>query len=1027
MNITKVENILKENFTNHKLLQDNIFRATKEINNKIYQVHYVDLTQKLFEPGFDLENYQRKLLVKDYYFNEGPIQWNFYLHFLIDEDNLAKNNSESIKYRIETDRKLARKTIFTIDEFDKYLSPIKTNINEVPKDIVDLWKDFLRPELHTVLDDSIPMKDVINLCLNNRSTGRTAPRSSFKNIDPFPLINKFKIIDYRKFPKRKNYEFGMINLIIGPNAVGKTSLLEALELSVCGKTIRSPDIDEPFNFEITPFDTSKPVKIEKESDETYRSRDYRWYGRKSTRGNFLHSSFARFNFFDADAAVHFSERTEEHGGISKALTQVVYGPDADKLFDRIKTIKTHFEDERRNLERAINTDDERKIGDEEELKSKIKADTGIISEELISDRLKSLNIIIENYNKENLESTIVNIAESNIFIASWRTAVERFGIEDYASFNKIETNIIKAAQDLTKHSFDHQTIADNEEKLEVKIQELTNQLISFKRLARYTQTGAHELQSLNITLATLDDSLQTLEKTILLYKSVDRDKLKKYMDCTISQAKEEINNSLTEIKEKESINQQRLLTLKTNLDKCSFLIKEIQSKGRDLVQFQSEINECPLCKTDLKPETLSNRLEKPLTSIESSRNDVDSLIGVISRIDNDRTLAEETLSSLDLLEQTLESTLSEVNIHSKISLIIGAYDKLKDEQSQMKTEHEIVARKLDKFKDDGYSSEELNNLIQDSETKINDDNLPESIQTKITKLSTLLDEQIKLLNKSSEDKKILSSKILRIQEINNALKNTTTHNVEQVIDEFMHLYADVKNIELITPLLPTDTTDSVERRLSQATELISSYLKNSAVRHSMNDLKKSLEKINSRIKANQEQLGTTNECITSLGELIHSLNPEKLLKEFMKNYSKLISNIFNQIHSPREFDGVILDNGKIYAKRRTTDDNEPLNRLSTGQRTAFVLSVFLAMNKVMENGPRLLIFDDPVTYVDDLNILSFLDYLQKIALESNRQIFFATANQKIATLFSKKFDFFKDNTHGFKSINLYRTENTNVS
>jgi DNA repair protein SbcC/Rad50 len=47
--------------------------------------------------------------------------------------------------------------------------------------------------------------------------------------------------------------------------------------------------------------------------------------------------------------------------------------------------------------------------------------------------------------------------------------------------------------------------------------------------------------------------------------------------------------------------------------------------------------------------------------------------------------------------------------------------------------------------------------------------------------------------------------------------------------------------------------------------------------------------------------------------------------------------------------------------------------------------------------------DDPVAHVDDLNMLAFLDYLREIAITGSRQIFFATADEKVAAIFNQKF------------------------
>jgi len=67
-------------------------------------------------------------------------------------------------------------------------------------------------------------------------------------------------------------------------------------------------------------------------------------------------------------------------------------------------------------------------------------------------------------------------------------------------------------------------------------------------------------------------------------------------------------------------------------------------------------------------------------------------------------------------------------------------------------------------------------------------------------------------------------------------------------------------------------------------------------------------------------------------------------------------------------------------------------------------------------GPPVILIDDPVAHIDDLNCLSFLDYLREIALTGRRQIFFATADDKLATLFERKFDFM--GPEAFRRFNL---------
>lgn len=53
----------------------------------------------------------------------------------------------------------------------------------------------------------------------------------------------------------------------------------------------------------------------------------------------------------------------------------------------------------------------------------------------------------------------------------------------------------------------------------------------------------------------------------------------------------------------------------------------------------------------------------------------------------------------------------------------------------------------------------------------------------------------------------------------------------------------------------------------------------------------------------------------------------------------------------------------------------------------------------------MMLVDDPVAHVDDMNSLALLDYLADVAETGRRQIFFATADEKLANLFEKKMGF----------------------
>jgi exonuclease SbcC len=133
----------------------------------------------------------------------------------------------------------------------------------------------------------------------------------------------------------------------------------------------------------------------------------------------------------------------------------------------------------------------------------------------------------------------------------------------------------------------------------------------------------------------------------------------------------------------------------------------------------------------------------------------------------------------------------------------------------------------------------------------------------------------------------------------------------------------------------------------------------------------------------------------------HSLNSAMELT--LRQNRSVVEEIFSHIHSPAEFSGLGPSWNSLV---RSADKSlAKLTEISSGQRAALALSIFLAQNGQLTSAPPVVLMDDPIAHVDDLNCLSFLDYLREIALTGKRQIFFATASDKLATLFTRKLDF----------------------
>lgn len=154
---------------------------------------------------------------------------------------------------------------------------------------------------------------------------------------------------------------------------------------------------------------------------------------------------------------------------------------------------------------------------------------------------------------------------------------------------------------------------------------------------------------------------------------------------------------------------------------------------------------------------------------------------------------------------------------------------------------------------------------------------------------------------------------------------------------------------------------------------------------------------------------------TALSKLRSELSLERATAKSLNAIGQEINEAFVRIHSPSEYE-YVGSNGVLLRSKEDQEDWS-LDKVSTGQRAAFALSVFLAVNRTAAKAPPVILIDDPVAHVDDLNALSFLDYLRDLAVTSKKQVFFATADARVASLFARKFGFLGDD---FKRIDLVR-------
>ncbi|HAF30876.1 MAG TPA: hypothetical protein DCG75_17700 [Bacteroidales bacterium] len=278
-----------------------------------------------------------------------------------------------------------------------------------------------------------------------------------------------------------------------------------------------------------------------------------------------------------------------------------------------------------------------------------------------------------------------------------------------------------------------------------------------------------------------------------------------------------------------------------------------------------------------------------------------------------------------------------------------------------------------------------------------------------TEQITILQKQIDELTKSTEDKNkndvqknltektaILSGTEEKISQYKSQYKSVTEKdNVEiEIIKQNLSSNEDL--------ILNFKNTDVKLRELQSNIQVMQQNLALNTfkVRHRE---KQQLLKV---VKETTEKLKVLKtELSDFLTEKINSVFNQEIINDIYKKIDPHPD--FREIKLEPQFDGI---KPKLFIKAVDDckkDEIDPILYLSSAQVNVLSLSIFLA--KALQNKGIMIntiFMDDPIQYLDSINILSFIDLLRSITTDKqiDRQVVISTHDENFFNLLKKKFD-----------------------
>lgn len=1003
---------ISETFSNIENVGEGIFRAEKLSNDRAYQVHFFDETKSFLNDDFDLDGYQEKYILSDYYSNEKSLQWNFYLHFIADGKDLFSDKGREISKKITENTRLTRKTVSTVDELiDRMKSTDFSDVDVV--DAKNIWAEILGDQYQEILDVNQARTVVIDNISNESSNVRKSPRKKLSNVPPYKMIKAISIgSDFRTHSTGKEYLLSDVNLIKGVNAAGKTSLLEAIELCVCGKTFRNDSPHSNFCFDIEFIDGSRE-KVVRSEDTTYINRAYSWYG-QTLKSNSLPDLFSRYNFYNADAAANFSTSAKAQS-LSEALSGVIFGADAGEIYNRILSFQGDLSKEISSKKTRINDINFNIRQKELDIKNRESIDSKENSIDSVSESLLGLGFISRLEKAKDVEKFIDVLNRIENICIRWKVVSNNTNVTDYKNLLSLKEKLKLSVQNLLEIDDHLGSFRGNITKLNQELANITPKLAIADRLIEYYDFGANELIHNQKELIELEGEISKSNKVVSRIHEFEGLPADKYKDVVVGDTLEELRDRLTQHEEKYARTSAVINSLKNEMDKSLSLINDLVHLGREFVKIIPDTDVCPLCRTDVRPDKLSERIESPIDRLNDKSANLDSLLTTLNTTKAQIDEVNYDISKLNSLE-LCANILFENPLSVDIGKIINTCHEIKGKQEENIKSKDLLDHQISTNAAKGFTADELSKIVD----SLNFDIETNTIENASSLLNSLksdcerLKNQISKLTEEGERLKTQKSKIIQSHKL---APDTSVSYIRSVIEEIDDLQKNIESLTGVIAVEKIDLPDSLLFKIESAKKISISFLEKRSNDEAIELLKKSISRERESLGKINIQVSRLYPALEKVNTIVEKNSLNDLVNKHLKENIDQIQSIFKKIHTPNEFDKIELIDSKLILSRRGTGEPCDSNMMSTGQRSALALSVFMSMNMSLKNGPPFLIFDDPITYIDDLNILSFLDYLQTVALKGDRQILFATASNKISTLLQKKMDFMQER---FNMISLNR-------
>lgn len=1015
-------------------VDDSVLRGEKRLGKQAYAVAYVDFADSVIERSKHLREFQERILGDDFFDAPGDLRWNKYIYIVAGPNSQADPSFAAAKASIEADKDYARKHVVLESELEQMLGGAKLfKTSTAPKtyNVLDDWGQRLSANgLGLLLDCPVPRTVVVERIGQDNAGNKTVSLGAPKQLSDSDKdiavshLRALKISSFRTVHDGKTYRFGNVTLIVGANGAGKTSLLEAVEHLYCGGNRRTNQTGQVrMTGLLSRQDGGNTYEVTQTKDSSRRkARLLAWYNRNERGADAIVDSFSLYNFLDTDAAYRLAGNLSS-GDVATELSRLLVGPAAATTFDYFGKIRGDIDKALDKAQRCEDRLQEDMLGAERRLKE-------------LQDRPSSAHTLVDSY-----RAALTNIGWLHVPTESLPQASE--GEALLAALGHVQALVgageaARTLRDIENRSVEISAAVEAVEPYAHQLRDLTEEesvLVSqiarheanvdlLDRLSSYEAAGFSDVHR-RVSVARENARQLSSRLGSLVVGSIPEISPKYSVlpyPVALSQATGEftkLEKRVAELHDLIGLHGQAASSRATTAAKLKdAALAALHDGGAD--------ETCPICRTVHAPGRLLQLIDE-LTLQASESPELTRLVMSFSLAEEEADKAKQDVASLEFSESVAVSLSLDTEVTP--SQALGELASLRKQSEAAQAELQLVMEEASTLGQAGFSDSEKDRIwgqvaslfdssaqgdaesaTAASEVRRIEAQVAESKRRSLARCRQSLDNVLKAIGLVC---KSVATNGWNAHPVDTAAVLRTVHEEFKVVSNHAEQLRLYMQVESDAPLSELRVRVSEVASAFKQAEVASS--RESASSAERRELPAKIEALLRDLKNSRNEVQSYTKAARTLDDILENASLTSATAEVLAAISDQINEVFTCIHAPHEYEYV--GNDEVLLQTVDSQQSRTLDQVSTGQRAAFALSIFLARNRTATSAPPVLLIDDPIAHIDDLNALSFLDYLRDLAVNSGRQIFFATADTRIASLFSKKFSFLGDS---FKTIHLHR-------